>query len=132
MGLTLLYHAHMPLKFWMEAFPTAVHLINLLPSSSLKSCIPFELLYHKQPNYSILQPFDYACSPYLHPYHKHKVDFILPSVFFLVITTPNLDISACIHQGECTYLDMCSSILVIFPIPLCFLLPFLPYLSHQD
>ena len=35
MGLTLLAHAHMSLKFWKEAFQTAAFLINLLPSSSL-------------------------------------------------------------------------------------------------
>ena len=43
MGLTLLSHANMLLKFWVKAFQTAVHIINLLPSSSLKFKIPFEL-----------------------------------------------------------------------------------------
>ena len=31
-GLALLANASMPLKFWDEAFLTATHLINLLPS----------------------------------------------------------------------------------------------------
>ena len=49
MGLTLLAHANMSLKFWVEAFQTAVHIINLLPASPLRFKTPFELLYHKSP-----------------------------------------------------------------------------------
>ena len=41
MGLTLLSHAAMPLKFWVEGFQTAVYLINLLPSAPLKFRTPF-------------------------------------------------------------------------------------------
>jgi hypothetical protein len=35
-GLALLANASMPLKFWDEAFITAMHLINLLPSRVIK------------------------------------------------------------------------------------------------
>ena len=59
-GLTLLAHAHMPLRFWLEAFLVAVYTINLLPSSVINSCSPFEMLYHKPPDY-VLQPFGCSC-----------------------------------------------------------------------
>lgn len=81
MGLTLLGHAHMSLKFCEEAFQTVVHIINLLQSSSLKFSTPFELLYHKQPNHLLLQPFGCACFPYLRPYIKQKFDFPLNQVY---------------------------------------------------
>lgn len=45
-GLTLLAQAHMPLKFWWEAFLTAVHLINILPSPTLQNKCPHSLLYN--------------------------------------------------------------------------------------
>lgn len=31
-GLTLLAHAHMPISYWVDAFNTAVYLINRLPT----------------------------------------------------------------------------------------------------
>ena len=51
MGLTLLTHAHIPLKFWVEAFATTVHIINLLPASTLKFQYPFSVIYRKEPDY---------------------------------------------------------------------------------
>jgi histone deacetylase 1/2 len=39
-GLTLLAHASMPLKFWDEAFLTAVFLVNFLPSKVINGDTP--------------------------------------------------------------------------------------------
>ena len=83
-GLTLLVHSQMPLKFWVDAFQTAVHTINLLPASSIQFCTPFELLYGKAPNYFLLQPFGCACFPFLRPYNKHKFDFHSTKCVYLV------------------------------------------------
>lgn len=44
-GLTLLAHASMPLKFWDEAFLTAVFLINRLPS---------KVIHHDTPLFALL------------------------------------------------------------------------------
>lgn len=43
-GLSLLAHASMPLKFWDEAFITAVFLINRLPSKVIDHQMPCECL----------------------------------------------------------------------------------------
>ncbi|RVW25418.1 Retrovirus-related Pol polyprotein from transposon RE1 [Vitis vinifera] len=44
-GLTLMFHARVPLSLWVEAFSTAVFLINRLPSPSLAGKTPYELLF---------------------------------------------------------------------------------------
>jgi histone deacetylase 1/2 len=49
MGLSLLAHASIPLKFWDEAFLTAVFLINRLPSKVIDNQTPFEHLFLENP-----------------------------------------------------------------------------------
>jgi hypothetical protein len=51
---TLLIHAAMPPPYWAEALSTTVFLINRRPSSSIDNSIPYHLLYHKMPDYSLL------------------------------------------------------------------------------
>jgi histone deacetylase 1/2 len=41
-GLSLLAHASMPLKFWDESFLTVVFLINRLPSEIVHNDTPYE------------------------------------------------------------------------------------------
>jgi hypothetical protein len=43
-GLSLLYHASMPMKFWDEVFLTAIFLINHLPSQVINHDTPYERL----------------------------------------------------------------------------------------
>jgi len=45
MGLTLLAAATLPIKFWGEAFTSAMHIINALPSSVLSNKSPYEMLF---------------------------------------------------------------------------------------
>lgn len=47
-GLALLAHASMPLKFWDEAL-AATHLINRIPSKVINHSTPFELLFQQRP-----------------------------------------------------------------------------------
>lgn len=56
-GLTLLFHANLPKALWVEAFSTAVYLINRLPSSALAMNTPFHKLYGKYPDYCSLKVF---------------------------------------------------------------------------
>ncbi|WVZ51499.1 LOW QUALITY PROTEIN: hypothetical protein U9M48_002643 [Paspalum notatum var. saurae] len=74
-GLALLAQACMPLKFWGEAFLTAVYLINRTPSRVIEYSTPLERLFHQQPDYSSLRVFGCACWPNLRPYNRHKLQF---------------------------------------------------------
>jgi hypothetical protein len=64
-GLTLLFHANVPLKLWVDAFLIAVYLINRLPLSSIGKETPYSKLFGKNPDYSGLRIFGCQCFPYL-------------------------------------------------------------------
>nr|KYP67039.1 Retrovirus-related Pol polyprotein from transposon TNT 1-94 [Cajanus cajan] len=82
-GLTLLHHASLPLKFWDFAFTTAVYLINRLPSAALNFNVPFTTLFNKSPDYKFLRTFGCACFPFLRPYASHKLNFRSQECVFL-------------------------------------------------
>jgi histone deacetylase 1/2 len=83
LGLTLLSHAALPLTFWDYAFPTAVYLINRLPSSSINFQTPYFMLFKQHPDYHFLKVFGCACFPLLRPYNKHKLEFRSQECLFL-------------------------------------------------
>lgn len=87
LGLTLLSHASLPLKFWDHAFLTAVYLINRLPTMSLNQNIPYAVLFNQNPDYGCLGAFGCACFPLLRPYNPHKVDFRSHESLFLGYST---------------------------------------------
>ncbi|KAM1505772.1 hypothetical protein ACFXTO_001721 [Malus domestica] len=70
---TLLTASKVPHQFWVEAFSTAMYLINRLPISGLDKS-PWELLFHKLPDYSKLKVFGCSCYPWLKPYSTSKFD----------------------------------------------------------
>ncbi|KAB1213363.1 Retrovirus-related Pol polyprotein from transposon TNT 1-94 [Morella rubra] len=74
-GLALLAHASLPKRFWIDAFKTAVYLINRLPNPVITNQSPYFLLFHKHPDYNSLRMFGFACYPHLRPYSRHKLDF---------------------------------------------------------
>jgi hypothetical protein len=82
-GLSLLAHAAMPLKFWDEAFVTAVHLINRLPSRVIQNETPFQRLFSSDPDYTSLRVFGCACWPNLRPYNTRKLAFRSTQCVFL-------------------------------------------------
>jgi histone deacetylase 1/2 len=82
-GLSLLAHASMPLKFWDEAFLTATYLINRTPSRTLDYHTPLESLFRTKPEYSSLRAFGCACWPNLRPYNKKKLEFRSKECVFL-------------------------------------------------
>jgi len=83
MGLSLLAHASLPLKFWDEMFSTTVFLINQLPSKVISDETPFERLLDRQPDYSFLRTFGCAVSPNLRPYNSRKLQFRSKQCVFL-------------------------------------------------
>ena len=75
MGLTLLAEAGLPLCYWGEAFVTATHLINLLPTPLLKHISPFEKFFQKPFDFGMVKVFGCLCFPHTRPYQKHKLSF---------------------------------------------------------
>ena len=85
--LTLLAASCLPSKFWAEAFSIATLIINHIPSPVIHYKSPFEVLFHKTPDYSIFKPFGCLCYPYLRPYTKTKLEFRSTPCIFLGYNT---------------------------------------------
>jgi hypothetical protein len=73
----------MPLKFWDEAFSTAVFLINRLPSKVINNETPYERLLQQTPDYSFLRTFGCACWPNLRPFNNKKLSLRSKQCVFL-------------------------------------------------
>jgi hypothetical protein len=82
-GLALLAQSKLPITYWVDAFNTAVYLINRLPTAVLKYQSPYAKLLHKSPNYSLLRTFGCACYPLLRPYNNHKLMYRSKKCIFL-------------------------------------------------
>jgi hypothetical protein len=63
MGLALLAHASMLLKYWDEAFLAAVYLINLTPIKLLSYDTPLHHLLGHTPDYSSFRVFGCEFTP---------------------------------------------------------------------
>jgi hypothetical protein len=83
MGLSLLSHAGMPLKFWDETFSATTYLINRLPSRVIDFASPFEKLFLSKPDHPSLKDFGYACWLHLRPYNSRKLEFHSKQCVFL-------------------------------------------------
>jgi hypothetical protein len=82
-GLALLAHASIPLKYWEDAFVAPTYLINRTPSRVIHYETPLERLFQQKPDYSSLRVFGCACWPNLHPYNTHKFQFRSKQCVFL-------------------------------------------------
>ncbi|KAJ9558897.1 hypothetical protein OSB04_013511 [Centaurea solstitialis] len=71
-GLAMLFNAHAPAKYWVDAFSAAVYTINRLPTPLLLNKSPFEMLFSTPPNYENFRPFGCRVFPYLRDYSKNK------------------------------------------------------------
>jgi hypothetical protein len=83
MGLALLTHASMPLKYWDEAFLAAVYLINHTPTKLLSYDTPLHHLLGATPDYSSFPVFGCAYWPNLRPYNSHKLELRSTHCVFL-------------------------------------------------
>jgi hypothetical protein len=82
-GLSLLAHSCMPLKYWDEAFLAATYLINRIPTKILDFSSPLELLFKEKPNYGGLRTFGSSCWPNLRPFNTQKLQFRSKQCVFL-------------------------------------------------
>lgn len=86
-GLALLAHAFLPPTYWADAFETAVYLINLLPTKTLKNNSPYSLVFNQAPDYKFLKILGCTRWPNLRPYNKHKLPFRSTPCLFLGYST---------------------------------------------
>jgi hypothetical protein len=82
-GMSLLAQSHLAPHYWVDAFLTAVYLINRLPTPVLQHQSPYFKLLHKQPDYSLLKTFGCACYPLLRPYTPHKLSYRSTKCIFI-------------------------------------------------
>lgn len=59
----MLIQANLPLHFWVDAVYTATYIINRLPTPLLQGLSPFEKLFSKPPDYTLLRVFGCECFP---------------------------------------------------------------------
>jgi len=52
---SMLFESHLPTSFWSKAVSTAVYLHNRLPTSANNGLTPYELMYGKKPDFSIMR-----------------------------------------------------------------------------
>ncbi|KAJ0478268.1 putative RNA-directed DNA polymerase [Helianthus annuus] len=57
----LLFHAHIPPTFWVEALHTSIYLHNILPTNKLRFFTPTFALFRRHPSYDHLRVFGCAC-----------------------------------------------------------------------
>lgn len=82
-GLTLLAESGLSFHYWNHAFACATFVINRLPTPVLKMKSPFEVLFHRTPDYNLFKSFGCRCYPYLRPYNRHKMDYRSQPCIFL-------------------------------------------------
>lgn len=86
-GLVLLAHASIPLKFWDEAFLAIVYLINRMPSKTIQNSTPLDCLFKQKPDYSSRRTFSCACClTYVHTIHT-SFNFAPSNVSSLILAT---------------------------------------------
>lgn len=82
-GLSRLAKSHLSNKYWVDAFLTAVFIINRFPTPVLRYSTLYTKLYNKDPNYCMLWIFGYKCYPLLRPYTSHKLEYRSKACIFL-------------------------------------------------
>lgn len=80
MMCTLLFQVHLPPTYWVEALHMAIHLLNILLSTSLNNDTPFHKLFNKHPAYSHVRVFRCLCYPHLNNTNKIQHRFV-PCIF---------------------------------------------------
>ncbi|CAA0842865.1 Uncharacterized mitochondrial protein AtMg00710, partial [Striga hermonthica] len=51
----ILFHAHLPLTFWIDCVLAGAHIINRIPTPVLNQKSPFEMLFQKPTTYDHLK-----------------------------------------------------------------------------
>ena len=78
--------------------------INKLPSYTLNHKSPFEILYHKKPDYKLFKVFACSCFPFLSHYNQHKFSFKTSECTFLGYSS-NHKGYRCLHKSGRIYVS---------------------------
>lgn len=70
---TLMFQACISPTYWVEALQTSVHLLNILPSTSINNKVRNTVLFNKKPSYDHLKTFGCLCFPNINHSHLHKL-----------------------------------------------------------
>lgn len=103
-GLTLLAQSGLPMTFWWNLFHTETFLINRLPTPVLHNQSPYFKLFGKEPDYTSLQNFGYACYPFLWPYNTSKLHFRTSKCLFLGYSDDHRGYK-CLHSSGRLYIS---------------------------
>ncbi|KAJ9553498.1 hypothetical protein OSB04_017543, partial [Centaurea solstitialis] len=101
---TLLFQASLPPNFWAEALNMTVHILNLLPTTTLSFQSPCEKLYGTFPTFMQLRVFGCLCYPNLSSTAPHKLS---PRSTACVYLGPSAN-----HRGH-RYYDLVSHRIII-------------------
>jgi hypothetical protein len=105
MGLALLAHASMPLKYWDEVFLVATYLINRTPTKLLSYSTPLEKLIGATLDYSSFRVFGCACWPNLCPYNTHKLQLHSTRCVFLAYSNMHKGFKSLDLAKGCIYIS---------------------------
>ncbi len=70
---SLLYHASLPLSYWVEALNMSAYLHNILPTKTLALNNPTFALFHRHPSYDHIRVFGCLCFPNTVATSPHKL-----------------------------------------------------------
>ena len=101
MGLTLLAHTSMLIRFWDHSFTPAMFLINKLPTDALYNFdSPYKALHNKQPDYNLLKVFGNSCFPHVRLYNKNKLEFRSLKYTYLGVSPTNKGYKCLSPEGK--------------------------------
>lgn len=80
---SLLFQAQLSPSYWAEALHVAVHVLNILPSTSIGRKTPHFALFGKTPTYSHLRVFGCLCFPNINNSNLHKLSHRSTPCLFL-------------------------------------------------
>jgi hypothetical protein len=68
-----MFRASIPTHYWPEMFESVVFTINRIPSAAVSFSTPYNILFHKTPDFNFFKVLGCLCYPYTRPYAPNKL-----------------------------------------------------------